>query len=554
MPRKPTPHTLAAAFLLVSAGFSVALLANRNLYDDEIFSLDIVTGSVRHILRVSAEGDVHPPGMYLLAHLAYCILPSFRWMNLLPALVLYAGLAVFLFAVTPLLTWARAQLCLLLLATLHPQLLMWSATYRWYCCWTGLALITLTIAIQPREPRPALSTARAVTLGLLLACLFYLNYITFLFAMALAAAMVFRYRRQPRIQLLTRALMIAGVFAFLIAPQLHTMLTAHLPNGHAQQYSLAASVVRLTESIAASEAYLPWHPLAVLADLLFAALCITGVAAMPSLYRRRAVAPDTSFIAQSALTCLVLFGLLFFFLVAAAGLGGKPRNGLLLIPVLAPIAALIVDTLRPRAQTALLLFLTLWSAVGIAHMIGRYGLTKATMNDRPEQVVAFVRQTAAANCAVVVTYDSALAFELTQASLPQTLVVSPFRGPIFGGSQVLPPEDCAHLRLYAVQSYLGGTPHHVQTYNGELDIAEQSIEGPPSADYFSPDPYAARKRRLARFSGLFGELSSVASLPDFRYIALSGPTDRATLDAMRRRMPHFASGYEIAPAALEPAN
>ena len=554
MPRKPTQRMLTAAFLVASFGISVALLAVRNLYDDEIFSLDIVTGSVRHILSVSAEGDVHPPGMYLLAHFAFCVLASFRWMNLLAGLVLYAGLTVFLFAITPLFARARAQLCLLLLATLHPQLLMWGATYRWYCWWTGLALITLTLALQPRELRPMLSSARAVTLGLLLACLFYLNYITLLFAVALTVAMVFRYRSQMRSRLRARALLIGGVFSALIAPQIRTMLTVHLPNGHPQQYSLAASVVRLTESLAASEAYLPWHPLAILADLLFAALCIAGIAMLVRYYHGRTDAADDPLVARAGLGSIVLFGLLFFLLVALSGLGGKPRNGLLLIPVIAPIAALIVDTLRPRAQTAVLPFLTLWSAVGIVHMLGRYGLTKATMDDRPEQVVAFVEQTAGPNCAVVVTYDSALAFELTQANLPQTLIVSPFRGPIFGGSRVLPPESCAHPRLYAVQSYLGGTPHHVQTYNGELEIAEQSIEGPPSTDYFSPDPYAARKRSLARFSGRFGDLSSAASLPDFRYVVLSGPTDRVTVEAMRHQMPHFASGYEITPAALEPAN
>jgi hypothetical protein len=524
MPRKPTPRTQAAAFLLVSAAISVALLAVRNLYDDEIFSLDIVTGSVRHILAVTAEGDVHPPGMYLLAHVAYSMLPSFRWMNLFPAAVLYAGLAVFLLAITPLFARTRARLCLLLLATLHPQLLMWSNTYRWYCWWTGLALITLTAALQPSKPRPALSIARSLALGLLLACLFYLNYITLLFAFAVAVAMLLRYRHQPRGQLLGRALLTAAIFAALIAPQLHTMLAIHLPNGDTQRYSLAASVLRLTE------------------------------ACLLRLSRKEAVSADTSSSTRPALASIVLFGLLFFLLVAISGLGGKSRNGLLLVPILAPIAALIVDTLRPRAQTAALLFFALWSAVGILHMLGRYGLTKATMNDRPEQVVAFVEQTAGQNCAVVVTYDSALAFELAQANLPQTLVVSPFRGAIFGGSRALPPSDCAHTRLYAVESYLGGTAHRVETYTSELAVAEQSIEAPAATDYFSPDPYAGRKRRLARLNGFMGDLDSVARLPDFRYVVLSGPTDRAALEEMRRRMPHFASGYEITPAALEPGN
>jgi len=546
MQRKPNPRTLAAAFLLASAALSVLVLARRNLYDDEIFSLHLVTGSVANILRTAAEGDVHPPGMYLLAHCAYRILPSFRWMDLFPALVLYAGLAVFLFAVTPLLQRTRSQLCLLLLATLHPQLLMWDTTFRWYSWWTGLALIALTVALQPRIARPTLSAARALTLGLLLACLFYLNYIVFLFAVALAAAMFLRYRTLPWKLALTRCLLTLGVFFLFVAPQLRTLLTVHLPDGRAQRYGFAVSLLRLLQSVAVSEAYLPWHPLAILAGLVFAGLCAAGAIA---LWRRAHNPQPEPTPPASVLESIVLFGLLFFLLVAASGLGGKPRNGLLLIPVLALPAVLTVETLRPRTQTAILIFFALWSAVGIAHLLGRYGLTKSTMNDRPEQVVALVERGLASPaprsqppCAVVVTYDSGLAFALAQANLARLLIVSPYRGP--GGARTLPPEDCARPRLYTVQSYLGGTARRVQTLNGELEIAQLYIEGPPSIDSFSFDPDARLKRRLARVPGLGADLGSVASLPDYRYVVTSGPIDRAAVQAMRRRMTHFVSGYE----------
>jgi len=548
MQRKPNPRTLAAAFLLASAALSVLVLARRNLYDDEIFSLHLVAGSIANILRTAAEGDVHPPGMYLLAHFAWRILPSFRWMDIFPELVLYAGLAVFLFAVAPLLRRTRSQLCLLLLATLHPQLLMWGTTFRWYSWWTGLALIALTVALQPGKPRPTLSAARAVTLGLMLAGLFYLNYIVFLFAVALAGAMFLRYRTLPRRLVLTRCLLTVGVFFLLIAPQLRTMLTVHLPGGREQRYGSAVSLLRLLQSVAVSEAYLPWHPLAILAALVFIGLCGAGAIALwHRSHRPQRVSEPAP--PASGLESIVLFGLLFFLLVAASGLGGKPRNGLLLIPVLALPAALTVEILRPRTQTAILVFFALWSGVGIAHLVGRYGLTKSTMNDRPEQVVALVERGLAPpesqpGCAVVVTYDSGLAFALAQANLARLLIVSPYRGPLSGGARTLPPEDCAHPRLYAVQSYLGGSARRIQTLNGELEIARQSIDGPPSIDSFGFDPDARLKRRLSRVPGLGADLESAASLPDYRYVVASGPVDRVAVQAMRRRMTHFVSGYE----------
>lgn len=420
MPRKPKASKLAAASLLVSGAVSVALLAARNLYDDEIFSLDIITRPLRDIVRLTSEGDVHPPGMYLLAHLAWLATGSFRWMDLLPGLVLYAGLAVFLLQLTPLFARVRAQLCLLLLATLHPQLLMWGATSRWYTWWTGIALIALAVALQPKQTRPALGIARAAALGLLLAALFYLNYITLLFALALAMAMAVRYHYRPRRELARQAALLAAVFLALIAPQLHTMLaTLHSPEAGQQRSGLALSTLRLLQSLAASEAYLPWHPLAIAAVAVFAVLCVWGLVALLRVRGQRSGANSDGIDASGGLASIALFAAAFFVLVAASGLGGKPRSGLLLVPVLAVVLAMAVDRLNPRLQNATLVFFAVWSGVGMAHMLGRYGLTKATMNDRPEQVVAFVAQTIPPDCGVVVTYDSGLAFALAQARLPR---------------------------------------------------------------------------------------------------------------------------------------
>jgi hypothetical protein len=536
--RKPNPRTLAIAFLLVSAAVSAMLLGARNLYDDEIFSLDLITRPAATIVSVCAEGDVHPPGMYLLAHFAHRVIPSFRWMNLFPLILMYAGLSIFLLQLTPRLARTRSQVCLLLLATLHPQLLMWSGTFRWYGWWTGLALIALSVALQPSNPRPALGAGRGIFLGFLLACLFYLNYITFLFVVALGAAMLVRFREQPRKLLFTRAAITLGLFVALIAPGLRTMVTVHMPMGRAQRYGVAISFLRLVQSVCASEAYLPWHPLAVLAMLVFAMLGVVGMVGLVRVWRGRAEAQPTD---ASGLASIVVFGLVFFLLVAGSGLGGKPRNGLLLVPVLATAVALIVGTLHRRAQDAILLFFALWSGVGIAHLLGRYGLTKAFMNDRPEQVVGLVERTTGAGCAVVVTYDSGLAFALTQADLPRTLIVSPFRGPIFGAAKLL-PAGCIGTQLYAVQSYLGEGAAQVSALNGELGSAMRFIEGEPRKDQFSFDPDAGRKRNLARLSG---ELATTARLPDYRYVVTWGAMDGTRLGAMRRQMPHFLSGYEV---------
>jgi hypothetical protein len=541
MQRKPSPRALAAAFLLVSATVSIVLLGVRNLYDDEVTSAALVMGSVRRILQFTATGNVHPPGMYLLAHLAYLIVPSIRWINIFPALFLYAGLAVYLLQVTPLFDRTPSKLCLLLLATLHPQLLLWGVTFRWYGWWTGLALIALTITLQPRKIAPTFGLTRALFLGLLLAGLFYLNYITLLFAFALGAAMLLRYRAVPRARLLVSALFAFSVFIALAAPQFPTMLNVHLPNSASQRSGLAASFLRLLQSIAASEAFLPWHPLAILACIVFILLSIAGLIDLSRL-RRGHVTLQTTPETNNALASVVLFGIVFFFLIVAFRLGGKPRNGLLLIPVLAPIAAWIIGALRHRLQTATLLFLTLWSAVGIAHMASRYALSKASMTDRPELVAAFIRQTSASGCSVVVTYDPALAFSLVQSHLPRLLIIAPFKQETFAGSSLLPGDDCVNTTLYAVKTYLGEDPAWQQSLNGELQAAAHYIQGSPRTHFFSVDPDAARKRQLARLPLLGRELGPAALLPDYRYVVTSGPMDRGSIDSMRMHMPDFDSG------------
>ena len=320
------------------------------------------------------------------------------------------------------------------------------------------------------------------------------------------------------------------------------MLTVHLPGGEGQRAGPASSSLHLLQAIAASEAYLPWNPLAILAGLLFAILSVVGLIALLCRNHDPGNEPPTAPASSNSLASITLFALLFFVLVAASGLGGKPRNGLLLIPALAPAAAWIVGTLRPRAQLVVLLFLALWSGVGVAHMLTRHGLAKATMNDHPEQVVAFVRQSADTVCSVVVTYDAPLAFSLAQSNLPRLLIVSPFRETTFGGSLSLPDNDCAHTTLYAVHSYIGGNIAWATVLHSQLDTATHFIQGQAHTRSFSFDPDAGRKRSLARIPRLGGDLASAAQLPDYRYIVISGPIDRANIAAMRTRMPDFTSG------------
>jgi hypothetical protein len=524
-------RALTVFFLAVSFLISLAFLSVRNIYDDEYSSLAYVNSSIPQIIHTANSGDVHPPGMYLLDHFAYQAIPSPRWMTLFTLLVLYAGLWVFVFAIAPLFAATRGRVCFLLLATLHPQLLMWGNTIRWYGWWTGLALLTLTFALQPAPSslKPRITTLRSLLLGLLLACLFYINYITLIFLLALGLAMLLRYSWRAWKQYL----LAFAVFLPLIAPQLHAFLTVHSAGGRGQRSGFLLSVARLVEATFCSEAYLPWHPLAVLAALAFFFLAMVGVRQAVRLLRAPTASP-AHWAACNSLAAIVLFSLAFFVLVAFSGLGGKPRNGLLLLPVLAPLIALLVETLRPLfVQYAFIGFFGLWSAVGIEHLLRREGLTKSNMNNRPEQVVSFVRDSRGPDCSVVVTYDALLTLNLSTSNLPRLLILTPFQNSVYQRTRPFIPAECQRMDLYLVRSYTGGLGDAGSILTAEMDGEASTLRGSFETHPFSLDPDAARKRKLSFIGG-------ASDLPDYRYIVISTPVAPSSLNAILRQLPHFS--------------
>lgn len=528
---KSATRRFALFTLAVSALVAVTVLGSRNLYDDEILSLPIITSAPRAIIQFAAIADVHPPGMYLLAHLALRLLPSFRWMNLLPTAVLYTGLFLFVLEFIPLFRRPASQALFLLLATLHPQLLLWGTSYRWYSWWTGLALVAIVVALQPDRSKPSLSVGRSISIGVLLACLLYINYVALMFVAALAVSMILRYRALPKFGKLLPAGIIAGVFAVAGAPQLRILLSSQLARSGSQRSGLISSLAHLTYATLASETYLPWHPLA----LVTATVLVCALVAVYLPFRK----PDLGeAIEGSALSSIAAFTASFFLLIALSGLGGRPRNGLLLVPAFAAVFACAAGRLPIRIQQGLLLLVAFWSSIGIGHMLLRTGLAKASMIDRPEQVVSFIRSTQT-GCSVVVTDDPLLAFSVSHAQIPGVFVLSPFARPIAESAAL--PLGCSEPTLYVVHSYIGGGEEPAATIGHELDAATQLIAGPSQLASFSFDPDAARKRSLSRLPGFGGDLDSAARLPDYRYTVVAGPIAAASIPELRSRLPHFCT-------------
>jgi hypothetical protein len=521
---------LAACFLVVSVLLSVALVSVRNTYDDEYSNLRYVDMSIPQVIHAANSADVHPPGMYLLSNFAYRAIPSPRWMTLFDVVFLYAGVATFLFAITPLFPTLRTQVCFLLLASLNPQLLMWGTTIRWYGWWTGVALITLVIALRPGAgQRPALSYGRAVVLGVSLACLFYINYITLVFGLALGATMLFRYGRQAWKQYLVTL----ALFTPLIVPQLHAFLKVHIPGGGNQRASFVLSFARLVQGLFCSEAYLPWHPLAIAAFILFAGLLVYGLVRAYQLGRSSGLS-SALLTEHKGLAGIVLFSVCFFVLVWVAGFGIKPRNGLLLAPTLAVVFALIIGSVRSsRLQAIVLLVLAAWCGVGNWHLIRREGLSKSNMNNRPEELTRYIEKNQGADCVAVVTYDSLMSLTTSTSGLKRTLVLSPELSALPLHDKPFALGSCQAIDLYRVRSYLGGLGDWGKSMNAEMLKADVPSTQPEQQLRLSFDPEAARKRKLTFMSG-------ASDLPDYRYLVTVDRISPAEFENVERQLPDYA--------------
>ena len=518
---------LTALFLMLSCLVSTFVLSARNIYDDEYSSLHYVSLSLPQVIHTANATDIHPPGMYVLMWNAYHLISSARWMNILPLLFLYAGLTIFCLNFAPLFHTKVSLLCFLLLATLHPQLFMWGNTIRWYSWWTGIALAAVVVALKSSaEDQKPFSYPRATSLALLLISLFYLNYITLLFLPALVVSMLLRYGRDVwKSVALTTVLFIVGIY-----PQIHTFLTVHVPNGSKQSAGFLLSSARLIQATLCSEAYLPWHPLAIGAFILFVSLLATGV-----LWSSKNIRLIRSATGQSSKTfaAVTLCALIFFCLVAASGLGIKPRNGLLLAPFLALPIALTVSSLRWQSQAASLILIALWISFGAEHLFLRKGLAKSTMINRPEEVTSYIRNAQSGRCDLIITYDPLLTFTVATSEHHGTILLTPREFPL-SASPGPSPAQCDMVNLYLVRSSLNDIAAARQIA-AEMNAVSSSLPNAKTLN-FSFDPDAATKRRL-------GTLLGGSDVPDYRYVVTSAQVSPARLIEIKKELKHFAPAY-----------
>ncbi len=324
----------------------------------------------------------------------------------------YAAVAFFVLSAQPLLRSAWGRAVFAAVAFMHPQLLMWAGTIRWYPVWWGLALVVLAAGLLPRRHDRVPSLAVTVMLGVAAAALLYMDYLAFIFLPCFAVAWVVRHGlSRPSVG---RLLAMAGIGIVLAWP-----VVSWFPNQHALRQCAVAignplgAALFMAHGLSIGQSILPWHPVSVIVVLGLLLPC--GWWFAREFFRRWRESRGTDPAGRRELAAVLCFLVLMVAAAIASGLGTKPRSFLGLAVVMGLLIALGAERVTSRPGRGLVAALmVLWIATGAYHLIARTGTAKRQLNDRPEEVIARLDQLSGHEPALVLTESLTLTYEINE--------------------------------------------------------------------------------------------------------------------------------------------
>ena len=397
--------------------FGLALLTllsvrNGTFFDDEIASIQLI-GSARNLREVIAlanGSDVHPPLGFALDWLLLRLGLGLKGVQIVAGLANAAGLAAFVALAARALP-RRAWWVLVGLAATAASAVLWGASLRWYAWFNPMFLLSLGLVLwSPAGPRSRLAVAALVSI-----VLFHTGYLAVIAAPLLWLAWLWRQRAEGRIR--WRALTFAaGATVLACTPQAVVLWTVHLPNQAVQRGSLAASAVQTGTTLILGNAVQPLAPLPIAAGLLI-------LSALVLAWRQRPILPLATLCALGAV------------LLAASGLGYKPRNAEFLALALLPVLATGLTALPRRWQPAAFALIALFQLRGYANVALHEGTAKRSFNTPYTLIVERVRQWGADCPAVVVSHGDPVLAHLLGPGIRQ-------QGPFAPAGQALRPGDC----------------------------------------------------------------------------------------------------------------
>ena len=498
---------------ILSFLMAIAFLSNRNIYDDEITSLNIITNSFSGILHACDTGDVHPPGMYVLAKSLYIAIGSYRWITIFPIMLLYLSVLCFSCVYSDDFIDFKCLVIFLFVCNIHPHLMMWGNSIRWYPIWTSLALFIFVCGrkLYAFEYRYS-SWLMCFLICVLLVIMFHINYITILFIPAFFIFLWMMHGRKPYLQYMI--LLILLFFSVASFHQAKIFWNVHRLSSGSQESPLIVSFLRLFHGISSGEAFLPWHPVALVAEVFFVVLvCLLLLHSVKHISQEKL--SDILFNGNPVWFSVFAFFIVFFAAGVVTGLSGKPRNFLILIPVYAYLVGIGMQWMNSiYIKRTAMIFIMIWIAIGYYHLLSKNGTAKALFNDKLDDVVEFVKEKSNNRRAIIFTSDPSLTYYLNNELSNTGSAVCSFRNDrVHGVMRGYIPDNINPELIFAIKSYAGSLSIKADKLDKIFNFILTNMDN-PSEEKLSPDKDVFWKKKIP----FLDKDPSVRLLPDYRFV------------------------------------
>jgi hypothetical protein len=429
---RPEIERRCLAIVVAAAITTLSVFAVKTgfAYDDEIFNFRLVSANnVWDIIDIVNSKDVHPPGSYIINWLLFKLLSSWSATKIAGGVFNAFSLTVFFWLAQPKLVRLQSIVLALVLAT-ESTFVLWGASVRWYAYFNPLFAVALGITLFSDRS----IMLRTVVVGVAGTVLLYLSYAAFCAIPVLVAVHIGRIfcdlRRRDIVLLGATALIVS----FACLPQLLVLARVQIAATNGQVASPAIAFVQTATTLVFGNAIFPIG----LAPLLFALIMVPIV---------------TTFLASrkfSAVDKLVIGGLALGVLcLSLTGLGGKGRNAVFLLPLVALVIASSINALPRFAALIGGAALLIYQAIGVSNVVAHEGTAKGSYNtDYVGVLRQIVRWEETCDKGVVVlNHDVVLSYQLDQVGIAQS---SPYVEP------TTPRVDLSEGEcVIAVKSYRG---------------------------------------------------------------------------------------------------
>lgn len=410
-----------AAVFAVLALLAVLTVDNGSYFDDEIASIRMMDSAsgLRQMIALANSNDVHPPLAYVIDHALHRLTGSWKAVQLLAGLANAAALAGFVWIAASALP-RRTWLILAALAGTCATAIMWGASLRWYAWFNPVFTLTLAALLWSR-----LSPARsAAVLAAAAVVMLHTGYLAFVAVPVLAVLWLAR-----RAAALDRRSLAASAATALLAlaaclPQVGVLLSVHLIGQGPQRGSHVLALIQSGITLLLGNAVFPLGIVPLLA--LLAQIIALG------LFLRRGLPGDRA--GHLALAGGIALGLI---LLAATGLGYKPRNAVFLAIAMIPLLAAALAALPRRLAAPALAAVAALQLAGLANVALHRDTAKRSFNTPYPQLVARIADLTRGCRQAVVAHDDEVLGYLLPPGARQSRPLAGAAPPI-----LLVPGDC----------------------------------------------------------------------------------------------------------------